>query len=80
MKAFCSSALIQAAFVVALLSLPFSAHAAGSAFDKLDKGPKVGTAIPHSLAAEDQNGRAQDFASLKGTRGLILLFSRSLNW
>jgi len=80
MKAFCARVLWRVAIVAGFLSLPLLAHAADSAYDKLDKGPKVGAALPHSLAAEDQNGRAQDFASLKGTRGLILLFSRSLNW
>jgi hypothetical protein len=80
MKAFCMNALWRVAIVAALLSLPSSAQAAESAYDRLDKGPKVGSALPHSLSAMDQNGRAQDFASLKGTRGLILLFSRSLNW
>jgi hypothetical protein len=36
--------------------------------------------IPQPLAARDQNGKAQDFASLTGARGLVLLFARSLNW
>ena len=44
------------------------------------RGPEVGSEIPHSLAAVDQNGRQQDFQSLKGKRGLLLLFSRSLDW
>ena len=44
------------------------------------RGPEVGSEIPHSLAALDQNGRRQDFQSLKGKRGLLLLFSRSLDW
>jgi hypothetical protein len=80
MKAFCVNALWRVAIVAAFLSLPLSAQAAESAYDKLDKGPKVGAALPHSLSATDQNGRTQDFASLNGTRGLVLLFSRSLNW
>jgi hypothetical protein len=80
MKAFYMRALWRVAIVAALLSLPPSARAADSAYDKLDKGPKVGAALPHSLSAMDQSGRTQDFASLKGTRGLIVLFSRSLNW
>jgi hypothetical protein len=80
MKTFCKSVTWRVAIVAALLSLPLSAQAAESAYDRLDKGPKIGAALPHALSAMDQNGRAQDFASLKGTRGLILLFSRSLNW
>lgn len=80
MKILGVTALLRAALVGALLSVPLLAQAAGSDHDTLDKGPKVGAAIPQLLAATDQNGRAQDFASLKGERGLILLFSRSLDW
>lgn len=73
-------AALRAALVGAFLAMPLAAQAAGSDYDKLDKGPKIGTAIPHSLATADQNGKMQDFASLKGERGLVLLFSRSLDW
>jgi cytochrome oxidase Cu insertion factor (SCO1/SenC/PrrC family) len=81
MKAvFHMEALLHVAVVGLLLWQVTPAQAAGGEHDKLDKGPKVGAAIPQPLAAMDQNGKAQDFASLKGTRGLILLFARSLNW
>jgi len=73
-------ALLQAAIVGLLLWQAAPALAAGNDHDRLDKGPKVGAAIPLPLAATDQNGAAQDFASLKGGRGLILLFARSLDW
>ena len=63
-----------------LMAMPLSANAADSAYDKLDKGPKIGTAIPHPLKTVDQRGKPQDFTSLKGERGLILLFARSLDW
>lgn len=70
-------ALLRVAIVGLLLWQVTPAHAAA---DKLERGPKVGEAIPQPLAATDQNGAARDFASLKGERGLILLFSRSLDW
>ena len=53
----------------------FEAYVAAGGYDTLDKGPKVGAAIPQPLKAADQNGTARDFASLTGKRGLILLFS-----
>lgn len=71
---------LWAALAGALLAMPMAAQATDGASDKLGKGPKIGAAIPHSLAATDQNGKAQDFASLKGERGLVLLFARSLGW
>ena len=55
------------------------AHAAG-AVDEMNRGPKVGQAIPHSLKVRDQNNQYQDFKSLARRRGLIILFSRSLDW
>ena len=42
-------------------------------------GPAAGTRIP-DFEAVDQNGNRQTFASLKGPRGLMLLFSRSADW
>lgn len=68
------------AFLVAILvMLPLAAQA-GDAHDALDKGPKIGAAIPQPFQAVDQNGKAQDFGSIVGKRGLVLLFSRSLGW
>jgi hypothetical protein len=54
--------------------------APASAQDRLDRGPKVGAAVSHLLAATDQYGKARNFAALAGRRGLILLFTRSLDW
>ena len=52
------------------------AQAAGDAL--ADRGPKVGTVIPHMLKTVDHQN--QDFKSLARKRGLIILFSRSLSW
>lgn len=53
---------------------------AASELDTLDKGPAVGTSIPHPLTAPDQANKVRDFSSLVGENGLIVLFSRSFDW
>jgi len=80
MNYFNAAALCRAVLLGALLAFPLTAQAAGSEYDKLDKGPKVGAAIPQPLTANDQNGNQRSFASLAGKRGTVLLFARSLNW
>lgn len=42
-------------------------------------GPAVGSAIP-AFRATDQNGRERTFETLRGERGLALLFFRSADW
>src|SRR5262249_46864133 len=42
-------------------------------------GPAIGARMP-DFEAVDQNGNRQTFASLKGPKGLLLLFSRSADW
>ena len=42
-------------------------------------GPDVGQKIP-AFQASDQNGRVQTFDTLKGKKGLVLLFVRSADW
>lgn len=72
------------ALCLALLLGMFSglpgAVAADTGRDLLPNGPAVGQAIPHDLSAIDQNGTPTDFSELKGGRGLVLLFTRSLDW
>ena len=53
-------------------------QAAGDAL--ADRGPKVGAVIPHMLKTVDHQNQNQDFKSLARKRGLVILFSRSLNW
>jgi hypothetical protein len=73
--------LLGAAFVALVLAFPLhDAAAAKNKLDVLDKGPRVGEAIPHQLTVPDQNNEIRDFASLKRKKGLILLFSRSFDW
>jgi len=45
----------------------------------LKTGPEIGARIP-DFAAADQNGRQQTFASLRGPKGLVLMFIRSADW
>ena len=63
-----------------MLALALSFQAPAHAVDEINAGPKVGTNIAGLIAATDQNGVAQEFRTLAKKRGLILLFSRSLNW
>lgn len=72
--------ILGAAFVALVLVLPPHGASAETNLDALDKGPTVGTAIPHQLTIADQNNEIRDFATLKRKRGLILLFSRSFDW
>ena len=53
---------------------------AAVADDDLDQGLKVGATIPLDMAADDQNGDEHKLKSLPGRSGLILLFTRSLDW
>ncbi len=70
-------------FVCALLALAL-VHAppslAAGAVDQRTDGPAVGTSVGAQIAAKDQSGAARDFPSLRGKKGLILLFSRSFDW
>ena len=42
-------------------------------------GVAVGQKVP-AFRLPDQNGRMQDFASLRGPNGLALYFNRSVDW
>jgi hypothetical protein len=53
---------------------------ASSKYDTLKAGPPVGAKIPHDLKTVDHQNQYQDFKSLAHSRGLVILFSRSLDW
>ena len=42
-------------------------------------GPSVGAQIP-MLSGIDQDGKHQDLSSLTGTKGLLFVFNRSVDW
>jgi len=49
----------------------------------LDKNPKTGPAVGSKIPqfeAVDQKGKRQTFESLRGPKGLALLFIRSADW
>ena len=45
----------------------------------LRTGPEIGARVP-DFSATDQHGKQQTFASLKGPKGLVLMFVRSADW
>lgn len=72
-------ALWGAAFALSVV-VPLAGADAAGPLDKLDRGLKVGETIPLPLAATDQTGNTRSFETLKGERGLILMFNRSFDW
>jgi hypothetical protein len=72
--------VLRTAFVALALTLPLHGAFAAGDLDTLDKGPAVGSSIPHQFNAPDQNNEIRDFSSLTGKNGLIVLFSRSFDW
>lgn len=50
-----------------------------SAQSEIPTGPAVGQKIP-DFEAVDQSGRRQTFETLRGPKGLLLLFHRSADW
>jgi cytochrome oxidase Cu insertion factor (SCO1/SenC/PrrC family) len=44
-----------------------------------DPGVKVGAKVP-AFQLPDQNGKTQTLASLRGPKGLMLVFFRSADW
>ncbi len=68
------------ALVAAGGSLPSTATRAAGAVDALAQGPRPSTALGAFVRAKDHGGNDRDFRSLRGKRGLILIFSRSFDW
>ena len=59
------------ALVLFLLAFPFFAYASP---------PSAEEKIPHDISSLDQNGIRQSFEALKGEKGLVILFIRSVDW
>ncbi len=51
----------------------------GAAAADKDPGVKTGHALP-AFQLTDQNGRLQNFKTLRGPKGLMLVFFRSADW
>jgi hypothetical protein len=64
-----------------LLAVLASTAAAGekAATSTIGPGPGIGRPIP-AFHALDQDGGDRDFASLRGPKGLVLVFFRSADW
>ena len=72
---------LRALYVIAALAVPVGGAQAADAVDNLRQlGPTVGSQVPQSIKVPDQNNQYQTFKSLARKRGLIVLFSRSLDW
>jgi hypothetical protein len=74
--------LSSAFLVLFVIALPFMAQAQQPEFDanaNLKTGPEVGQKIP-AFSAVDQTGKIRNFDSLKGPKGLVLFFNRSVDW
>ncbi|MBT4907523.1 MAG: hypothetical protein HOK98_07555 [Rhodospirillaceae bacterium] len=71
-----SSKLGRALAITALIAAA-SLHNPGSA---TAQNFAVGKVIPHMLEVPDQSDQVRGFETLRGTKGLVMLFSRSLAW
>lgn len=54
-------------------------QAPGAALNPAELGPRVGEALP-AFEAPDQDGKLRSFDSLRGPKGLALVFFRSADW
>jgi hypothetical protein len=57
----------------------FAATIAAAQVSGIKTGPEVGQRVP-AFEARDQNGKLQTLATLRGSKGLVLLFVRSADW
>ncbi|HYR86959.1 MAG TPA: hypothetical protein VE422_22930 [Terriglobia bacterium] len=74
--------LSSAFLFLCIVALPFIAQSQQPEFDanaNLKTGPEVGKKIP-AFSAIDQTGQVRNFDSLKGPKGLVLFFNRSVDW
>ena len=69
---------LKQALLITLFTLGYNAFSAAQDFDWAPDFP-VGSSIT-VLDAPDQNGENQTFESLKGEKGLLLMFNRSFDW
>lgn len=66
--------------LIALTGGSVFAASPSAQYDTLKAGPPVGAKIPHDLKTVDQNNQHQDFKALAHSRGLVVLFTRSVDW
>ncbi len=69
---------MMAAALAVPMMLAITARAEDMA--KADLGPPVGTDLPFELALKDSTGTMLGFEDLTRSNGLVLIYSRSLDW
>jgi len=57
----------------------FAVTIAAAQVSGIKTGPDVGQKVP-AFEAHDQNGKLRTLATLRGSKGLVLLFVRSADW
>jgi hypothetical protein len=77
----CALALISLLIMPRLLLAQGNEHQQTPEAEKsaFATGPEVGQNIPY-FNALDQNGRLQDFNSVRGPKGAMIVFLRSADW
>ncbi|MDX1979183.1 MAG: hypothetical protein SFV51_02865 [Bryobacteraceae bacterium] len=65
--------------LLAMLALSVFSLAQGPPPVPADPGVKTGERLP-SFKLKDQDGKERDFRSLRGRKGLMLVFFRSADW
>jgi len=70
--------LLPAVLIILLLAAGYDGQLHASQADQAP-GPAVGDKIP-AFNLPDQNGKMQDFESMAGPNGLLILFHRSADW
>ena len=71
--------MILSRFTLSVLLLFGLATPVAAAQSRADLGPAIGSRMP-AFELTDHEGRVQSHQSLKGNRGLVLLFFRSADW
>ena len=69
---------ILATLVLTMAQSP-AAPASAPGVDPATLGPAIGQPLPR-FEVPDQEGERRDFASLRGPKGLVLVFFRSADW
>ena len=77
----CALAVITLLMMPRLLLAQGNKHqpTSGAGKSAFATGPEVGQKIP-SFSALDQNGKLQDFNSVRGPKGAMIVFLRSADW
>ena len=70
---------LNARILLAIFALSLTHLASANEEHAANWGPKVGTTAP-MLEAEDQAGKTQTLNSLRGPKGLLVVFNRSVDW